>query len=116
MMEILNQQQEIVDAPDAKELSIYQGKVEFSNASFGYNSDRIVLKNVSFVVPPGKTVGIVGPSGAGKSTIMRLLFRFYDLNSGTIEIDGQDIKTVQQNSLRQAIGNYISYNNRLFHK
>ncbi|MEK9910701.1 MAG: ATP-binding cassette domain-containing protein, partial [Candidatus Puniceispirillum sp.] len=69
-----------------------------------YGEDRTILNDLSFEVPAGKTIAIVGPSGAGKSTISRLLYRFYDIQSGTITIDGQDIKTVQQDSLRAAIG------------
>ena len=71
---------------------------------FHYGSGRPILKGISFEVPAGKTVAIVGPSGAGKSTISRLLYRFYDLEKGTITIDGQDISTVQQDSLRAVIG------------
>uniref|UniRef100_UPI0013D0A0D3 ATP-binding cassette domain-containing protein n=1 Tax=Enterobacter hormaechei TaxID=158836 RepID=UPI0013D0A0D3 len=71
---------------------------------FAYEPDRQILKGLSFEVPAGKTVAIVGPSGAGKSTISRLLFRLYDVSSGRILIDGQDIKTATQASLRQAIG------------
>lgn len=104
MFDLMREDQEIIDAPDAHELEIARGGVEFSNVTFGYSPERIILKNISFDVPPGKTVALVGPSGAGKSTIIRLLFRFYDVNSGTISIDGQNIKTVKQESLRKAIG------------
>src|SRR5690606_30792185 len=69
-----------------------------------YDPDRTILKGISFEVPAGRTVAIVGPSGAGKSTISRLLFRFYDIQSGRILIDGQDIRDVTQDSLRAAIG------------
>ena len=105
MFDLLRQGQEIIDAPGAGPLVIDEGEVEFTNVSFGYSPEKIVLKNISFVVPPGKTVALVGPSGAGKSTIMRLLFRFYDVDIGAILIDKQNIKTVRQDSLRQAIGN-----------
>ena len=71
---------------------------------FSYDPDREILKGVSFEIPAGKTVAVVGPSGAGKSTLSRLLFRFYDVKGGAIEIDGQDIRTVNQASLRKAIG------------
>lgn len=104
MFDLMKEDQEVIDAPGAGELSIVSGGIDFSNVTFGYTPDRFVLKNVSFHVPPGKTMALVGPSGAGKSTIVRLLFRFYDVDSGAIVIDGQNIKTVQQDSLRKAIG------------
>jgi ATP-binding cassette subfamily B protein len=80
------------------------GAVEFDNVSFGYDARRGVLKNVSFIVAPGEKIAIVGPSGAGKSTVGRLLFRFYEADGGAIRIDGQDIRDVQQVSLRREIG------------
>lgn len=104
MFDLMKEDQEVIDAPGAGELSIVSGGIDFANVTFGYTPDRFVLKNVSFHVPPGKTMALVGPSGAGKSTIVRLLFRFYDVDSGAIVIDGQNIKTVQQDSLRKAIG------------
>jgi ATP-binding cassette subfamily B protein len=78
--------------------------VRFRNVRFGYDADRTILHDVSFDIPAGKTVAVVGPSGSGKSTLARLMFRFYDVNSGRIEIGGQDIRSVTQLSLRQAIG------------
>lgn len=104
MFELLRENEDIVDAPGAAPLLTAGGGIEFSNVTFGYSPEKRVLSNVSFSVPAGKTVAIVGPSGAGKSTIMRLLFRFYDVQMGAISIDGQDIKLVQQQSLRKAIG------------
>ncbi|KAE8740122.1 ABC-transporter, subfamily B member 03 [Frankliniella occidentalis] len=104
MFDLLKETQEVVDIPGAGPLAVRQGKIEFCNVSFSYLPERTVLKNISFTVPGGKTVAIVGPSGSGKTTIMRLLFRFYDVDNGAILIDGQNIKTVQQNSLRQNIG------------
>lgn len=104
LYDLLNENKEVVDAPDAKELSSVRGKLEFSNVSFGYTPEQIVLKNVSFSVPPGKTVAIVGPSGAGKSTIVRLLFRFYDVLDGSISVDDHNVKSLTQKSLRQAMG------------
>lgn len=104
MFDLMKEEQEVIDAPGARELAIARGGIDFSNVTFGYSSERFVLKNVSFHVPPGKTVALVGPSGAGKSTIVRLLFRFYDVDSGSIIIDGQNIKTVKQDSLRKVIG------------
>ena len=95
---------EIKDKPGAKPLEISDGAIRFDNVDFHYDSDRPILKDVSFEVPAGKTVAIVGPSGAGKSTISRLLYRFYDIQSGAITIDGQDLRDVSQESLRQSIG------------
>lgn len=95
---------EIQDAPDAPPLVVDAGAIEFENVRFSYNPDRTILKDVSFTVPPGQTVAIVGPSGAGKSTISRILFRFYDIESGSVKIDGQDIRDVTQHSLRESIG------------
>lgn len=104
MFDLLKEEQEVIDAPGAADLTVVRGGVDFSNVTFGYTPERFVLKNVSFSVPPGRTVALVGPSGAGKSTIIRLLFRFYDVDSGSIMIDGQNIKTVTQASLRRSIG------------
>jgi ATP-binding cassette subfamily B protein len=104
MFALLGQHREIADAPDAKPLSISEGRLRFDNVSFAYNADRPILHDVSFEVPAGKTVAVVGASGAGKSTLARLLYRFYDVNGGRISIDGQDIRAVTQATLRAAIG------------
>ena len=104
MFELLNVDADVKDQPDAKPLQPQKWAIEFENVSFHYNSDRPILKNVSFKVPAGKTVAIVGPSGSGKSTLARLLFRFYDVTSGNIRIGEADIRSVTQKSLRQAIG------------
>jgi len=104
MFELLDVNTDIKDETDAQALNVSQGDVEFQNVSFGYLRDREILKNISFKIPGGKTTAIVGPSGSGKSTISRLLFRFYDVDKGTIRIDGQDIRMVTQRSLRSAIG------------
>uniref|UniRef100_A0A0U9HU18 ATP-binding cassette sub-family B member 6 n=1 Tax=Chrysomela populi TaxID=154003 RepID=A0A0U9HU18_CHRPP len=104
MFDLLREEQEIIDAPGAGPLAIRRGAVEFNNVTFGYLPERLILKNITFSVPSGKTVALVGPSGSGKSTIIRLLFRFYDVETGSIVIDGQNIKTVTQESLRRSIG------------
>jgi len=95
---------EVEDRAGAPALLVTGGAVQFDNVEFGYDPRRPILKGVSFLVPPGKTVAVVGPSGAGKSTISRLLFRFYDVNGGRVLIDGQDIRDVQQASVRAALG------------
>ncbi len=104
MFSILSREPEIIDVPGARPLKVGDGHIRFENVCFAYEPERRILKNISFGVPAGTTVAVVGPSGAGKSTISRLLYRFYDLSSGRILIDGQDIATVTQESLRQAIG------------
>jgi ABC-type transport system involved in Fe-S cluster assembly fused permease/ATPase subunit len=104
MFALLNRPREVEDAPDAHELHVSAGEVKFEQVNFAYNPDRPILHDVSFTVPAGKTIAAVGSSGAGKSTLARLLFRFYDVGSGSILIDGQDIRNVTQDSLRAAIG------------
>jgi ATP-binding cassette subfamily B protein len=104
MFNVLQRNPEIKDMPGARPLVVTSGNVRFEDVRFAYDPDRPILKGLSFEVPAGKTVAIVGPSGAGKSTISRLLFRLYDVSGGKILIDGQDIRSVTQNSLRAAIG------------
>ncbi|CAN7224838.1 ABC transporter ATP-binding protein/permease [Rhizobium rhizogenes] len=104
MFDLLEVKPEVTDAPDAKELVIDHGAISFKDVHFAYDAARPILKGISFEVPAGKTVAVVGPSGAGKSTLSRLLYRFYDVQSGTITIDDQDLRTVTQKSLRKVIG------------
>jgi ATP-binding cassette, subfamily B, heavy metal transporter len=104
MFGVLARDPEVKDAPDARPLVVTSGCVRFDDVRFAYDPERQILKGLSFEVPAGKTVAIVGPSGAGKSTISRLLFRLYDISGGSIQIDGQDIRSVTQESLRAAIG------------
>jgi ATP-binding cassette subfamily B protein len=104
MFDLLSVEAEVRDAPGAQPLEAGDGEIGFEGVSFGYDPRRPILRDVSFTVPAGRTVAIVGPSGAGKSTISRLLFRFYDVAAGRITIDGRDIRSVTQASLRAAIG------------
>ena len=104
MYKLIDTETEVSDAPGAPMLRVEAGTVRFDHVRFGYDAEREILHDVSFTVPAGRTLAIVGPSGAGKSTIARLLFRFYDIQSGRILIDGQDIDQVSQASLRAAIG------------
>jgi len=104
MFGLLRRPEEVADKPGAPPLGVTSGEIRFENVVFAYDPERIVLKGVSFRVPAGKTVAVVGPSGAGKSTISRILYRFYDIQSGSVTIDGQDIRDVTQASLRAAIG------------
>src|ERR1700744_6570910 len=104
LFRLLNQPQEVQDKPDAKPLVVRGGELRFDYVVFAYDPERIVLKGVSFTVPAGKTVAIVGPSGAGKSTISRILYRFYDIRSGSVTIDNQDVRDITQESLRAVIG------------
>lgn len=102
------------DSPTAKPLNLIGGEIKFENVSFGYHPDRPIFKNVSFTVPAGKKIAIVGPSGCGKSTVFRLLFRFYEPTSGRILIDGQDLRDIEVESLRKAIG-VVPQDTPLFH-
>jgi ATP-binding cassette subfamily B protein len=104
MFRLLHEHREIADAEGAQQLHIGTASVRFDHVDFGYNPDRAILKGVSFDIPAGHTVAVVGASGAGKSTLSRLLFRFYDVGAGSIQINGQDIRHVTQTSLRAAIG------------
>lgn len=104
MLNLLAEAKEINDKPGAKDLIITDGVVEFDNVRFSYDGKVEALKGVSFKIDKGESMALVGESGSGKSTVLRLLYRFYDVNSGVIRIDGQDISQVTQKSLRKAIG------------
>ncbi len=104
MFSLLEVNAEVKDKPGAPDLKVSAGEIRFEHVDFSYDPKRQILFDVSFEVPPGKTVAVVGHSGAGKSTLSRLLFRFYDVTGGRILIDGQDIRDVTQKSLRAAIG------------
>ncbi|RLQ87618.1 ABCB family ABC transporter ATP-binding protein/permease [Notoacmeibacter ruber] len=104
MFGLLDVDEEVQDAPDATPLVVEEGAIRFDDVHFAYDANRPILRGISFEVPAGRTIAIVGPSGAGKSTISRLLYRFYDIQAGSITIDGQDVRDVTQRSLRSAIG------------
>jgi ATP-binding cassette subfamily B protein len=104
MFDLLEQPSEIVDKPDAPVLKVTGGQIKLDNVHFSYNDDRRILNGVSLVAEPGEMVAIVGSTGSGKSTIGRLLFRFYDVQEGSLTIDGQDVRDVTQNSLHKQIG------------
>lgn len=104
MFMLIAQNPEIQDKENAEKLNITKGTIEFKDVSFHYSEDRPILKNISFKVVGGTTTAIVGSSGAGKSTISRILFRFYDISSGSVTIDDQDIRDVRQLDLRREIG------------
>ena len=104
LFDLLDESPEVRDKPNAPNLKVLRGHVALETVSFYYESDRQILRDIAINIPAGQTTAIVGPSGSGKSTIGRLLFRFYDVTSGAIVIDGQDVRDVTQNSLHQAIG------------
>jgi ATP-binding cassette subfamily B protein len=104
MFGLLEREREVADAPGAQPLAVTAGVVRFEDVRFSYDANRPILHGISFEIPAGQTLAVVGSSGAGKSTLARLLYRFYDVTGGRITIDGQDIRAVQQASLRQAIG------------
>ncbi|HEY9279369.1 MAG TPA: ABC transporter ATP-binding protein/permease [Eoetvoesiella sp.] len=104
MFGLLAQHQEVADTVDAQTLATNQATIVFDHVDFGYEANRQILFDVSFTIPAGRTLAVVGSSGAGKSTLSRLLFRFYDVNSGAIKINGIDTRNLTQSSLRQHIG------------
>jgi len=104
VFKLLKKKPEIQDVENATDIKVSKGEVKFEDVSFAYDKKREILHGVNFTIPAGKTVAVVGFSGGGKSTLVRLLFRFYDVNQGRILIDGQDIKECTQDSLRESIG------------
>jgi ATP-binding cassette, subfamily B, vacuolar membrane transporter HMT1/ACLQ len=104
MLELFNQEPTVKDKPDAVDLVVNEGEIRFDHVRFAYDVRREALKDLTFCAPAGKTVALVGESGGGKTTILRLLFRFYDVKSGGISIDGQDLRDVKLQTLRQNIG------------
>jgi ATP-binding cassette, subfamily B, bacterial len=104
LFQLLREKPEIDDPPGMPALHVSRGEVKFNNVNFGYETTRPILHNISFRIPPGGTVAVVGGSGSGKSTLARLLLRFYDVGTGSVSIDQQDIRGVSVRSLRQAIG------------
>eukprot|EP00878_Enallax_costatus_P013753 GHUV01014384.1.p1 GENE.GHUV01014384.1~~GHUV01014384.1.p1 ORF type:complete len:619 (+),score=130.70 GHUV01014384.1:1438-3294(+) len=104
LLQLLDTPGKVVDAPNAPDLVLSNGTVEFQDVSFGYEPGLSVLKGVSFKVPGGSTVAFVGATGSGKSTLTRLLFRFFDVSAGNILVDGQDLRAINQSSLRRVIG------------
>src|SRR3954451_9907746 len=119
MMSLLKIRPEVEDRPEAPALQVRRGAVAFRHVDFRYDPRRQILRDIDFEVAPGGSLAIVGPSGAGKSTIALLLFRFYDVDGGAIEIDGQDIRDVTQDSLRRSIGvvpqDTVLFNDTIFY-
>ncbi len=115
MVEIMKKTHDIRDAKDAKPLVVTNGNVVLENIDFSFSKDRVILDNVSLDIKPGERIALIGPSGAGKSTLTKLLLHLYDLQSGTIKIDGQDIKNVTQGSLRESIS-FVPQDPILFHR
>ncbi|KAJ6856046.1 hypothetical protein NC651_040606 [Populus alba x Populus x berolinensis] len=119
MFHLLEEKPDIRDKDDAKPLMLKGGGIQFDNVHFSYLAERKILDGVTFSVPAGKSVAIVGTSGSGKSTILRLLFRLFETISGSIQIDGQDIRDVRLDSLRRSIGvvpqDTVLFNDTIFH-
>ncbi|CAL0315680.1 unnamed protein product [Lupinus luteus] len=119
LFQLLEERADVKDRNDAKPLRLNGGSIQFENVHFSYLTERKILDGVSLALPAGKSVAIVGTSGSGKSTILRLLFRFYDPQSGSVMIDGQDIREVTLESLRKSIGvvpqDTVLFNDTIFH-
>jgi ATP-binding cassette, subfamily B, bacterial len=112
--EILDTTNDVQDLPGARPAPRLKGRIEFEHVSFAYEPGRPVLRDVSFVIEPGQTAALVGPTGSGKTTIISLIPRFYDLQTGTIKIDSRDIRHYTQRSLRQQIS-FVLQDSLLFH-
>ena len=119
MFRLLAENREVEDKPGAPALAVRGGAVRFEHVDFSYDGVRPILKDVTFEIPAGRKVAVVGSSGSGKSTLARLLFRFYDVNAGRITIDGQDIRDVQQATVRAALGvvpqDTVLFNDTIFY-
>lgn len=115
MVEILETPHEVQDVPGAKELTVREGKIVFDKVTFSYNENNEALSDLNVEIIPGQKIGLIGPSGAGKSTFVKLLLRFFDVTTGSIQIDGQNIKEVTQDSLHNAIG-FVPQDPALFHR
>nr|MBL8410542.1 ABC transporter ATP-binding protein/permease [Dechloromonas sp.] len=119
MFKLLQENREIADAPDARDLPDGPLQVNFDTVDFAYEPDRKILKSVDFAIAPGRTVAVIGHSGAGKSTLSRLLYRFYDVTGGAIRINGHDLRSLKQSSLRAAIGivpqDTVLFNDTIFY-
>ena len=119
MFKLLQENREIADAPNARDLPSGPLQINFDAVDFAYDPDRQILQRMDFVIPPGRTTAVVGHSGAGKSTLSRLLYRFYDVTGGAIRINGHDIRSLKQSSLRAAIGivpqDTVLFNDSIFY-
>ncbi len=119
IFKLMEEQPEVQDRPNAPALVLKAGEVQFSNVGFSYVPERQILRDVNFTIRPGQKLAVVGHSGAGKSTLSRLLFRFYDVTSGAVLVDGQDVQAVTQESLRQVIGvvpqDTVLFNNTIYY-
>ena len=119
MFNILQENKEVADAPDARELPAGPLQINFDAVNFAYDPERKILHGVDFAIAPGRTAAVVGHSGAGKSTLSRLLYRFYDVSGGAIRVNGHDIRSLKQSSLRAAIGivpqDTVLFNDSIFY-